>query len=181
MRNKFSKNEIILFDDHAEIVLYDKHNQEKARAIIDLENVDIVRPAKWYQRPDGYVATNNYDGMGYCYLHTLLTGKIIDRKYCDHKDGNRLNNRYSNFRIANPPENGMNKRIRSNNTSGIVGVHWNKENEKWCAMICAYGQHINLGYFDKIEDAAACRKAAEKKYFGEYQADETRTRNRELI
>lgn len=28
MRNKFSKNEIILFDDHAEIVLYDKHNQE---------------------------------------------------------------------------------------------------------------------------------------------------------
>ena len=57
MRNKFSKNEIILFDDHAEIVLYDKHNQEKARAIIDLENVDIVRPAKWYQRPDGYVAT----------------------------------------------------------------------------------------------------------------------------
>ena len=48
-------------------------------------------------------------------------------------------------------------------------------------MICAYGKHINLGYFDKIEDAATCRKAAEEKYFGEYQADETRTRNRELI
>lgn len=135
---------------------------KKAHAIIDLENVDIVRPAKWYQRPDGYVATNNYDGMGYCYLHTLLTGKIIDRKYCDHKDGNRLNNRYSNFRIANPSENGMNKGIRSNNTSGIVGVHWNKENEKWCAMICAYGKHINLGYFDKLKMPQLAEKRQRK-------------------
>ena len=65
MRTKFDPNEIILRDDRAEIVLYDVHNQEKARAIIDLEDVDAISSTKWYQRPDGYVATNNYRGDGY--------------------------------------------------------------------------------------------------------------------
>ncbi len=68
----------------------------------------------------------------------------------------------------------MNKRIRSNNTSGRVGVHWSRKNEKWCAMIGFDGKHINLGYFDTLEEVVACRRNAEKIYFGEFKTEDRR-------
>lgn len=157
--------------------MYDKSNNEKARARIDSDCVTLVVGVKWYQRPDGYVATNNYRGNGYTYLHSVILDKFsISPVYVDHKDGNRLNNTRSNLRLATPSQNGMNKRIRSNNTSGRVGVHWSKDNEKWCSMISINGKHINLGYSDSLEEAIARRSKAEKKYFGEFRAEESRVR-----
>lgn len=170
MRTKFDPNEIIIHADYAEIVLYDRYNYEKARATIDLEDVNTISSTKWYQRPDGYVATNNYHGKGYSYLHSVLLEKDGQDLYVDHRDRNRLNNRKTNLRIATPSQNGMNKNIRSNNTSGRVGVHWSASNNKWCAMICDNGKHTNLGYFDDFDDAVACREAAEQERFGEFRA-----------
>lgn len=40
----------------------------------------------------------------------------------------------------------------------------------WCVMICVRKKHINLGYFEKFEDAVNARVNAEKKYFKEYRA-----------
>ena len=176
MRTKFDPNEIVMHSDYAEIVLYDRYNNEKARAVIDIDKVDDVVGIKWYQRPDGYVATNNYDGRGYTYLHSVILHKEECEMYVDHRDGNRLNNQLHNLRIADYSQNGMNKRIRSNNTSGKSGVHWSKTNEKWCAMICKYGKHINLGYFDDIRDAIKCREDAENEYFGDFMPDRERSR-----
>lgn len=167
-RNKFDKNEIVIMDDVAFIVLYDKQNNEVARAKIDSFNVNIVSSAKWYLRQDGYVATSNYNGK-YQYLHKLICtdkGKL----YVDHKDRDKLNNTIENLRCADGSENGMNKGIRRNNTSGKVGVHWSKHNKKWCAMICIRGKHKNLGYFNDYEEAVKCRIEAEKKYFKEFKA-----------
>lgn len=174
MRTKFDPNEIILHADCAEIVLYDLHNQEKARAVIDYDAVKKVADAKWYQRPDGYVATNNYRGRGYTYLHSAILDKSTDSTYVDHRDGDRLNNRAHNLRIADYSQNGFNKRLGRRNKSGRVGVHWSKSNGKWCAMIKAYGYHKNLGYFDNFEDAVRCREAAEREYFGDFKADNER-------
>jgi len=174
VRTKFDPNEIIVFDSHAEIILYDRHNAEKARAIIDTDSVPAVSGTKWYLRPDGYVATNKYKENGYAYLHSVLLGNFGGKNYGDHADGDRLNNRMRNLRIATPSENGMNKRIRSNNTSGRTGIHWSKQSQKWCAMICYEGRHINLGYFDDFDKAVQCRRDAEEKYFGEYAPQEER-------
>lgn len=169
MRTKFDPNEIIVHSDYAEIVLYDRHNQEKARAIIDVDRIDDVIDTKWYQRPDGYVAANNYRGRGYTYLHSVVLNKNDNSVYTDHRDRDRLNNRESNLRVATPSQNGMNKNVRSNNTSGRVGVHWSEGNQKWCAMICSHGRHINLGYFDDFDDAVTRREVAEREYFGEFK------------
>lgn len=175
MRTKFDKNEVVILDEHAEIILYDKHNMEKARAVIDISMADMVRNAKWYLRPDGYVATNNYNGIGYTYLHDVVLANKQDETYCDHINGNRLDNRMSNLRRVTPTQNGMNKRIRSNNTSGRVGVHWSKHNQKWCAMIGFGGQHINLGYYECFEDAVAARDDAEQRHFGQFKPSKERT------
>ena len=175
MRTKFDNNEIIEYEDYAEIVLYDKQNMEKARTIIDLNCITDVVGTKWYQRKDGYVATSNYNGEGkYKYMHAVLLNKHGNGTYVDHKDGNRLNNLLENLRIATPSQNGMNKKIRSNNTSGRTGVHWSKQQGKWCVMISVNKNHMNLGYFDNFEDACRCRTAAEEKYFGEFRATKER-------
>lgn len=167
-RTIFDKNEIIVDGQYAYIVLYDKCCNEIERTKIDKCNVNLIKDYKWYLRKDGYVATTNYNGK-YTYLHKLICNSN-SKKYVDHIDRNKLNNTMMNLRTADGSENQMNKGIRSNNTSGKVGVHWNKDNSKWCAMICVRKKHINLGYFEKFEDAVNARVNAEKKYFKEYRA-----------
>ena len=166
-RSIYDKNEIIIDGDVAYIVLYNKKCEEIAKAIIDAKNVNLVKDAKWYLRKDGYVATMNYNGK-YTYLHRLICGQM-NKRYVDHKNRNKLVNTEENLREADSSENHMNAGIRSNNTSGKVGVYWAKDKNKWCAMICARKKHINLGCYTNFEDAVKARVEAEKKYFKEYR------------
>jgi len=52
-------------------------------------------------------------------------------------------------------------------STGIKGVVWNKIFNKYNARIRIEGQHINLGYFEKIEDAIVARQESEIYWFGE--------------
>ena len=65
----------------------------------------------------------------------------------------------------------MNSKLPNNNTSGIKGVCWNKNYQKWFAYIKINQKSINLGYFINFDDAVKARKEAEEKYFGEYSYD----------
>ena len=53
----------------------------------------------------------------------------------DHIDGNRENNVISNLRLVSHGDNMKNQRKRSDNTSGITGVHWHKGADKWLSLI----------------------------------------------
>jgi len=53
------------------------------------------------------------------------------------------------------------QRIGSNNSSGCVGVSWNKESEKWVAYITKSGKHYHLISTNNWWDAVCARKAAE--------------------
>jgi len=88
-------------------------------------------------------------------------------KQIDHIDGNPLNNKIDNLRLATNEENQRNRSISKNNTSGTTGVTWIKECQKWRAHI----KNINLGHFINKEDAIQTRIEAEKKYFGEFRRD----------
>jgi hypothetical protein len=60
----------------------------------------------------------------------------------------------------------FNKRKTQRNSSGHVGVSWNKKDEKWVAYITKdYVAHY-LGSFDSFEKAIAARESAEIEYFG---------------
>lgn len=82
----------------------------------------------------------------------------------DHINGDRTDNRWVNLREANQSENLKNQGVRSDNTSGFVGVTWSKANSKWCAQIKANGKAMNLGYFTHKTEAIAARQAANLKY-----------------
>ena len=57
------------------------------------------------------------------------------------------------------------RKVNKNNTSGITGVGYRKDRGKWRAYIKIQRKTINLGYFDKKEDAIKARREAEEKYF----------------
>jgi hypothetical protein len=82
-----------------------------------------------------------------------------DPRRVDHIDGNRLNNRRSNLRIATPGENQQNRRLNANNTSGYRGVMWDRINQKWRAKAQLNGRSYHLGEYDAVEEAAAAAAA----------------------
>lgn len=56
-------------------------------------------------------------------------------------------------------------RIYKSNTSGVRGVSFCKRNSKWAAYIYLKRRRIQLGYFERFEDAVKARQNAEETYF----------------
>jgi len=71
----------------------------------------------------------------------------------------------SNCRWANWWIQGINKRKSSRNTSGTVGVSFDRKYEKWDARIRVFGKVTHLGKFKTLEEATRARKDAEARLF----------------
>lgn len=86
----------------------------------------------------------------------------------DHINGNPADNRIANLRLATRTQNVRNTRRRHDNSSGVKGVYWIARCGKWRADIRVAGKGKHLGYFNRIEDAAAAYERAAAKHFGEF-------------
>ena len=123
-------------------------------------------------------------GSGYCMVwfenksyrthrivYFLKTGADPQEKQVDHIDGNKLNNKISNLRLATHRENNVNKKKQKNNTSGVTGVSWNIKRKKYAAQIKHNSKTFSLGLFDDFDKAVAVRIAAEHKFHQEYRSN----------
>jgi len=73
----------------------------------------------------------------------------------DHRDGVRTNNRFDNLRDESRRLNQENmRRPMSNNTTGFLGVHFNKAAQKFEAFINVNGKKKYLGLYDTGELAS---------------------------
>lgn len=156
------KNQIIKYNDYAEIILCNKQGREVARTLIDLDSIDLVKDYKWYADNENYVV-NPKVGKLHRFLMNAPKGVVID-----HKNRNPLDNRLDNLRPCTVQQNSMNRSIQRNNTSGVTGVYWSNTYNKWIATIKINGKRKHLGYFKEKEDAIEARRQAEIIYFGEY-------------
>lgn len=91
------------------------------------------------------------------YIANDLSTKVI----IDHIDGNVRNNVKANLRVRTQSENNMNKKIQSNNTSGIVGVSWHSRDKVWSVHINIDGERKFLGNFYYLRNAVKARVKAE--------------------
>lgn len=73
----------------------------------------------------------------------------------DHINGIRSDNKISNLREASSAQNHQNRAIPNTNTSGYVGVYFDKKWNFWCARIRAKPKRIFLGCFKTAEEAHA--------------------------
>jgi hypothetical protein len=106
-------------------------------------------------------------------IHRLVALAFIpnleNKPHIDHINNDKLNNNVNNLRWASYSENSQNRSMRKDNTSGIKGIYFKKQLNKWCAQIKLNGKNKNLGYFESKEDAIKVRLEASNKQFGEFQ------------
>lgn len=165
------ENPIKEFGDYC--IGYTERGQE---FYFDKEDCELVKKHCWYIDSGGYVTTNITSDNGkktVLRMHVLIMQPKSPEFKVDHIHGKqtRNDNRKSNLRIATNQENTINASLKSNNTSGVTGVNWDKRYNKWEARIKKDYKQIHLGYFNDFEDAVKARKDAEKKYFGEFAYD----------
>ena len=92
------------------------------------------------------------------------TGLLVD-----HKNGNSLDNRRDNLRLATHFQNSCNARkSKSNFTSQYKGVQFRKKKNRWISVIYYHQKAIWLGTFKSEIDAAKAYDEAAKKYHGEF-------------
>ena len=82
----------------------------------------------------------------------------------DHISGGKKDNSFSNLRAVSNRENARNQKMSSNNTSGMMGVQFDKTKGKWKAVIKVDQKKIHLGIFNDKIDAIYARYYAEQDY-----------------
>lgn len=86
----------------------------------------------------------------------------------DHRDGNPLNNRWSNLRLSTHSNNAANRRRPRSNTSGFKGVVFCPRTGKWRALISKDRRRYCLGRYATAEEAHAAYVAKARELFGKF-------------
>lgn len=140
-----------------------------------VNNGDFVALSKhrWYALASGtgpiYAARKSCGKV--LLMHRVLLGLQNPKRKVDHRNGNSIDNRRRNLRIATDQQNQRGFLTpRKNKTSQFRGVCWRQYSSGgcWRAKICVNQKNVNLGHFSSQQDAAAAYDRAARKYFGKF-------------
>jgi len=109
-----------------------------------------------------YLFMDNMVYLAHRVAYVYMTGEQPDE--IDHINHIRTDNRWCNLRSVSKLENQKNRTIQKNNTSGVVGLVWNKKDSAWLVRIKANHKNIYIGHFKDKFEAICARKSAEFRY-----------------
>lgn len=115
----------------------------------------------WYAMRKAFV-----DGKRTTLLMHRVLMNVSGKKTVDHINGNGLDNRRANLRLATYTENNQNRGAYRNNKSGYKGV--SPSRNRWRARIKHDGKLVDLGTYTTPEDAAIAYNCGAIRFFGEF-------------
>lgn len=133
---------------------------------VDPDVFDRASAHSWHMHK-GYPATTSGSGRAAqkVYLHRFAVdagaGTIID-----HKNGDRLDARRENLRLATKKQNSANTRAFATNRSGAKGVV--QRGKRFRAFIHEDGRTVNIGTFGTKKAAACAYDREARKRFGQF-------------
>lgn len=154
-------------------VYFNVYNQKCSKVgffAVDLCDIELVKYHKWRFNSFGHVVTGSGAG-NIRYLSHIILGipKELDSvTIIDYKDGDPTNNRRYNLRVCTQQDNLLNKNSMSTNTTGIIGVSYDKARNVYAPEIRYRNKRLHLGRYKSIEEAAYVRFIAEQLLFKEF-------------
>ena len=138
-------------------------------ALVDDEDYERIIQYKWSANKIGntwYAVSRESTTHKTILMHRLILS-TQPHELCDHINGNGLDNRRCNLRLASKSQNAMNQ-TKTHGTSTYKGVTWNKRANKWTVQIMFNYKNIYMGDFRDEREAAIAYDEKAIELFGEY-------------
>lgn len=145
---------------------------ENVICLYDEKHHDIVSSHRWFLS-HGYVCRNHYNTNGVrtkLLMHRELMGLTDPKVKCDHANGNKLDNRTDNLRVATVSENNSNRvSFGIYPFKGVTSFQRKPTHEiKYTSRITVNGKTKLLGVFKSKIAAAIAYDAAAEELHGEF-------------
>jgi len=109
----------------------------------------------------GYIRVSVLGKIYYAHRLAWLYTQGSMPEQIDHVNHNKQDNRISNLRDVSHNENHKNMSLYKNNVSGVHGVTFCKNRNKWVAGLTFNGKRYSLGRYNTMEEAIEARLAKE--------------------
>lgn len=143
-------------------------NRTGCFSLVDDEDFEELAKHRWWVHSEGYAMRKAHIARKQVtiLMHRQIIGTPAGLQ-TDHINGNRLDNRRSNLRLATARENQLNVGCKKNNSLKLKGISFRKG--KYVAVIKPpEGKSIIIGRFKTAEIAYAAYCKAAKQIQGEF-------------
>lgn len=116
----------------------------------------------------GHALGTRLNGVSYL-VHRIIWKWVTGQDppmFIDHINGDPLDNRWCNLRLATPQENARNR--KPHNGREKKGVYFIKKSGRWLVRLQQPGVSAHVGTFATKEEAMAVRDAEELRVFGQF-------------
>jgi hypothetical protein len=144
-------------------------DDEDAEKVLGTEHAWKAKRDRRKHRPDVFYALRRRSQSStHISMHRLVLDAPVHLQV-DHINGDGLDNRKANLRLATEHQNSAHKIGKLPGTSSQYrGVTWHKQAKRWQAAIQVRRKKIYLGLFVNETEAAGAYDHAAKAHFGEF-------------